>query len=103
VRFLDTVGAICAEAERMQHCVATYVDLAVGGNCYLFHVEHKGEEATVEVGCEGAVRQAQGPRNQRIRAARWGKRVLEYWAAGFPPGLAGHGPVAEGADEGVPF
>src|SRR5207237_7604362 len=65
VRFLDTVGAVCNEAERMQHCVATYVDLAVQGNCFLFHVDYKGEEATIEVGCEGAVRQAQGPRNQR--------------------------------------
>lgn len=86
VRFLDTVGAVCAEAERMQHCVASYVDLAVQGNCYLFHVSYKGEEATVEVGCEGKVRQAQGPRNRRNRASAWGKRVLKGWAAQLPPG-----------------
>jgi hypothetical protein len=85
VRFLDTVAAICGEAEKMQHCVATYIDLAVQGNCYLFHVCHKGEEATVEVGCEGKVRQAQGPRNQRNGAARWGKRLLARWAAKLPP------------------
>jgi hypothetical protein len=84
VRFLDTVAAICAEAERMQHCVASYIDLAVQGNCYLFHVTHKGEEATVEVGSEGKVRQAQGPRNQRNGAARWGKRLLARWAAKLP-------------------
>jgi hypothetical protein len=89
LRFLDSVGAVCAEAERMQHCVASYLDLAVQGNCFLFHVAYKGEEATVEVGCEGRVRQAQGPRNVRNRAARWGKRALNRWAAGFPPPPAG--------------
>jgi hypothetical protein len=89
VRFLDTVGGICAEAERMSHCVAAYIDLAVMGNCYLFHVEYRGEEATVEVGFEGKVRQAQGPRNQRNQAARWGKRALNRWAADFPAALPG--------------
>jgi hypothetical protein len=85
ITFLDTVGAVCSEAEQMQHCVASYIDLAVAGNCYLFHVRHKGEEATVEVGYEGRVRQAQGPRNQRNAAARWGKRILGRWAATLPP------------------
>jgi hypothetical protein len=84
VRFLDTVGAICTEAEQMQHCIASYIDLAVQGNCYLFHVSHRGEEATIEVGWEGKVRQSQGPRNQRNRASIWGKRVLERWAAQLP-------------------
>jgi hypothetical protein len=86
VTFLDTVGAVCAEAERMRHCVASYIDLAVQGNCYLFHVSYQGEDATVEVGCEGKVRQSQGPRNQRNRAAAWGKRQLNRWAKGLPPG-----------------
>jgi PcfJ-like protein len=91
VRFLDTVGAVCAEAEQMRHCVASYVDLAMTGNCFLFHVDHEGEEATVEVGCEGRVRQAQGPRNLRNKAARWGKRVLNRWASAFPSsGYAGY-------------
>lgn len=86
VRFLDTVSAVCGEAERMHHCVASYIDLAVQGNCYLFHVQHKGDEATVEVGCEGKVRQAQGPRNLRNRASVWGRRVLNRWAKQLPPG-----------------
>jgi hypothetical protein len=88
IRFLDSVGAVCTEAGRMQHCVASYLDLAVQGNCFLFHMTYKGEEATVEVGCEGRVRQARGPRNVRNRAGRWGKRVLNRWAAGFPPPAA---------------
>jgi hypothetical protein len=86
VRFLDTVSEVCAEAERMGHCVASYIDLAVQGNCYLFHVTYKGEEATVEVGCEGKVRQSQGPRNLRNRASAWGKRLLNRWAAMLPSG-----------------
>ncbi len=85
VRFLDTVGAICTEAETMQHCVASYVDLAVQGNCYLFHVHYQGEDATVEVGQDGKVRQSQGPRNQRNRAATWGRRVLARWGRQLPP------------------
>ncbi len=106
VRFLDTVAAICAEAERMQHCVASYVDLAMQGNCYLFHVRYRGEEATVEVGCEGRVRQSQGPRNQPNRAATWGRRTLGRWARTLPrPHGAGRRPafpVVE-ADEEIQF
>jgi hypothetical protein len=102
VEFLGSVAAVCAEAERMAHCVASYIDLAVRGNCYLFHVQYKGEEATVEVGAEGKVRQAQGPRNQRNRAARWGRRVLARWAATLPPpaGRAGMPAIEE---EDIPF
>jgi hypothetical protein len=104
VHFLDSVGAICSEAERMQHCVASYIDLAVQGNCYLFHISWKGEEATVEVGCEGRVRQAQGPRNQRNKATRWGKRILERWAEQLPPAPYLTWREMDGAgEEDIPF
>jgi hypothetical protein len=103
VSFLRTVAAICAEAEQMQHCVASYVELAVRGNCYLFHVRHKGEEATIEVGCEGRVRQAQGPRNQRNAAAAWGKRVLARWAAKLPPPAAAQQQGYHLGNEEIPF
>jgi hypothetical protein len=104
VTFLGTVGAICAEAERMRHCVASYVDQAVWGGCYLFHVEHKGEEATIEVGPEGRVRQAQGPHNRRNAAASYGKRVLNRWAAQLPRGPYAP-PRSRGRndDDAVPF
>ncbi len=104
VSFLGSVAAICTEAEQMQHCVASYIDLAVQGNCYLFHVRHKGEEATVEVGCEGRVRQAQGPRNQRNAAAVWGKRMLARWAAKLPaPTTAQQKGYFPPEEDGVPF
>jgi hypothetical protein len=103
VRFLDTVGAICAEAELMQHCVASYLDLAVQGNCYLFHVHYRGEDATVEVGCEGKVRQSQGPRNQRNRASVWGRRTLARWARQLPVVRERTRSFAAEADEEIPF
>jgi hypothetical protein len=103
VSFLGTVSAICTEAEQMHHCVASYVEPAVRGNCYLFHVRHKGEEATIEVGCEGRVRQAQGPRNQRNAAAIWGKRVLARWAAKLPLPAPEQQREYWPADDVVPF
>jgi hypothetical protein len=105
VRFLDTVGAICTEAETMQHCVASYIDLAVQGNCYLFHVRYRGEEATVEVGLDGKVRQSQGPRNQRNRASAWGRRILGRWAKQLPAlAFTGRQAALPGLeDEEIPF
>ena len=84
VRFLDNVEAVAEEGVKMRHCAISYTDDAVNGFAYLFHVEHDGELATVEVGHDGKVRQAQGPRNRRNRAADWGKRVLARWARDFP-------------------
>jgi hypothetical protein len=100
VRFLDSVAAVCQEAEAMQHCVAWYVEQAVNGGCYLFHVAHRGEDATVEVGAEGRVRQSQGPRNQSNAAATYGKRVLGRWAKGLPRWIGLEG--GEEADD-LPF
>ncbi|MFO0876840.1 MAG: PcfJ domain-containing protein [Gemmataceae bacterium] len=103
VRFLDCVGAICAEAQRMQHCVASYIDQAVHGGCYLFHIDHEGEEATVEVGTAGKVRQSQGPRNLPNRAAAWGKRLLNRWGKSFPFATSMPVPVIHCGDDDIPF
>jgi hypothetical protein len=85
VTFLDTVAAVVDEGLRMQNCVGTYAPSAVAGSRYLFHVEHEGEEATVEV-CPATRRvlQSAGPRNQENGASRWGRRVLPRWAASLP-------------------
>jgi hypothetical protein len=83
VRLLAAVGDVAAEAEAMQHCVITYAEQAMRGDCYLFHVTYRGEEATIEVSCDGYVLQASGPRNRRNRAAAWGARVLRQWGAGL--------------------
>ena len=83
VRFLATVGDVCAEGDAMEHCVARYVERAVDGRCFLFHVDHDGEQATIEVSQTGKVVQSQGPRNSANGATRWAKRVLSSWGKQF--------------------
>lgn len=85
VRRLETVEDVVREGQRMEHCVASYVPQAVQGRCYLFHVEHNGESATVMVSRDGEIRQSWGPRNRRNGASQWGERVLRDWARGLRP------------------
>jgi hypothetical protein len=79
VRFLATVGEIVQEGALMQHCIVSYVPQALAGRCYLFHVEHKGQTASVMVDARGRVVQAHGPHNRPTPAAVWGRRVLGSW------------------------
>ena len=83
IKFLGTVGDICQEEYDMQHCIASYVHEAINGYCYLFHVEHGGEAASVKVNTYGRIVQAHGPRNGRNQAVEWGKRHLSRWGAGL--------------------
>jgi len=83
VEFLDTVGAIWQEGVRMGHCVAAYAPYAVNGNSFLFHVEHDGYMATVEVGDDGRVRQSHGPGNEWNTAAEVGELYLSDWGRKF--------------------
>ena len=82
VHLLETVAEIVEEGERMNHCVASCVSQALSGRCYLFHVEHAGEAATVMVYL-GRVVEAQGPRNHSNDASRWGEGRLVEWARGL--------------------
>jgi hypothetical protein len=84
LHFLATVGAVMDEAQRMGHCIGFYVERAVSGDCFLFHAERHGESASIEVGAEGRVRQAAGPRNRRNAVCTWATRVLEPWIARWP-------------------
>ena len=86
VSFLSGVKGVCEEGVRMNNCVASYAGRAAGGRCYLFHVSHAGEEATIEVNRAGRVVQAAGPGNEVNAASRWGRRVLGRWGKGFPEG-----------------
>jgi hypothetical protein len=79
VRFLETVGDVCSEAEEMGHCIASYAKRAVQGECYLFHVEYGQDTASVEVSPNGSVRQSQGPQNQQNEATKLGSQVLSRW------------------------
>lgn len=83
LRFLATVAEVRAEGRAMRHCIATYARSAVDGFCFLFHVQHAGEQASVEVSPDGHVVQANGPGNRSNRASRWGRRQLESWGQAF--------------------
>ena len=84
IRRLATVEEIASEGEQMGHCIASHIASAVEGSCYLFHVDHGGEAATVLVWRDGMV-EAHGPGNQRNRAATWGRRVFGRWGRELPP------------------
>lgn len=85
IRFLATVADVVAEGAAMGHCIASYAHSAVQGTCYLFHVEYDGEVASVQVGPDGRVVQAFGPRNRRNMASEWGAQALNRWGRQFPP------------------
>lgn len=85
IRFLDTVGAVAEEGASMRHCIASYAHTAVEGESYLFHVEHGGETASVQVSRTGRVVQAFGPANTRNGASAWAARVLGRWGRALRP------------------
>ena len=80
VRWLDTVAALTEEGDRMQHCVQSYAPAAVAGRCFLFHIDHEGCAATVEVDAGCRVQQANGPRNRTNVAADWARRYFSTWS-----------------------
>jgi hypothetical protein len=85
ITFLRTAGAVAAEGLRMGHCIASYAGKAAAGGSYLFHVEHNGEMASVEVSPKGVVEQSSGPRNALNSAAVWGRQKLAAWAFQLRP------------------
>jgi hypothetical protein len=93
IRFLSTVGEVIEEGVTMQHCIASFARWAADGQGYLFHVEHQGESASVQVDRWGQVVQAYGPRNTLNVAADYGRRLLTRWGSPLrealpnPPGL----------------
>ena len=93
IRLLSTVGEVIEEGATMQHCIASYARWAADGQGYLFHVEHQGESASVQVDRWGQVVQAYGPRNTLNAAADYGRRLLTRWGSPLrealpnPPGL----------------
>jgi len=98
LRFLSRISEICLEGREMRHCIASYAGRALAGECFLFHVEHQDQVASVEVAPCGRVLQAYGPGDCRNSAARWGERVLREWGRGFPTPAA----MIDGAKEENP-
>ncbi|MBY0461141.1 MAG: PcfJ domain-containing protein [Gemmataceae bacterium] len=88
VQFLATVGEICQESKNMHHCIASYSQRALNGWCFLFHIEHNGQSASVEVSPGGAVVQAVGPCNVENEASAWGRQLLGQWGSKFHLGIS---------------
>ena len=84
VHFLANVGEVLSEGKRMKHCIGGYAGRAVQGHCFLFHIDHEGECASVEIDPAGRVRQSFGPQNQSNRATKYATGVLSTWAKDFP-------------------
>jgi hypothetical protein len=104
VTFLDTGGAIVAEADSMGHCIASWTARALRGECFLFHVVRHGERASVAVDARGRVLQAAGPRNSANEAMRWGARLLRKWAmAGEAPRPRRRRPALTATQLALPF
>lgn len=101
VRFLKTVGDIRKEGTQMRHCIASYIDKAITGDCYLFHIDYVGECASVEVDPIGRVRQSFGPGNTKNRATHFGARVLRQW--GIQARIKGIDYHPHVPDDNVPF
>lgn len=79
-RFLKTFEEVVKEGEEMGHCIATYASSAVRGQCFLFHIDHDDEKASIMVNKEGRIVQCYGPRNCINKASEWAKRELSGWA-----------------------
>jgi PcfJ-like protein len=81
IRFLSRVSEVSEEGRVMKHCVGSrrYVEKAVNGSCYIFHLDYLDQAATVEVDRWGNVVQAQGPLNQDNAATAYGSNALNNW------------------------
>lgn len=82
LRFLSSVAEVALEAETMGHCIGNYVDKAMNGESFLFHLDHlpSGTSASIEVNSMGEVVQSCGPRNCTNKATTIGARLLRSWA-----------------------
>ena len=47
IKFLDTYQSVLDEGDTMHHCIASYANKAINGNCYLFRVDYNGQMASV--------------------------------------------------------
>jgi hypothetical protein len=83
IRFLENSAEVFGEGDRMHHCVAGRADAAVTGQAFLFHVEHNGDAATIEVDPRGRVVEARGPANGMNTAVEFGRDFLARWGLGF--------------------
>lgn len=80
IKFLDKYKDVLEEGHIMLHCIGSYAPRAVAGGSYLFHVDYRGEMASVEVSPLGYVCQSYGPKDTVNNASKYGERELKKWA-----------------------
>ncbi len=83
IRFLSTAKDIIDEGRLMRHCVATYIDQAITGQSFLFHIDFNGEKATAEIDRNGVIRQIKGVENKHNIACDYGMLVFNEWCKKF--------------------
>jgi hypothetical protein len=79
IRFLGNAKDIIIESETMRHCVANYVDDAIKGISYFFHVEYNGLHATAQITKNRGFVEARGFRNQMNAACLYAREKLSGW------------------------
>jgi hypothetical protein len=57
IRQLINGTELLNEGQAMHHCVASYVDRCLSGDCYIFHVSSGKQHATLEVSPSGSILQ----------------------------------------------
>lgn len=80
IKFLNSYKEVEKEGSIMNHCIAQYAEKAVGGKCYLFHIDYQNQMASVEVSPNGFVVQSYGPKDTTNNASKYGKDILGKWA-----------------------
>lgn len=87
ITFLPTVGDLQLESSRMQHCVATYADSAVSGDCYVFHGKFVEEHVTIAVSLKPTLRllERSGVRNKE--PSNTALSLIATWLAAFSDAL----------------
>lgn len=80
--FLSTIREVHEEGQLMNHCVADLIQDALSGRIYLFHVEFRGEQATVAMDSDGELEHVNGPFNQSNGACEWARDAFDAWQRG---------------------
>ncbi|MCC2098241.1 MAG: PcfJ domain-containing protein [Hyphomicrobiales bacterium] len=85
IRELLSGAELVEEGRRMRHCVATYTQSCLRGECSIWSMEVQSQAGiekrqTIEVSRDGAIVQARGPRNVYPTSSEF--TVLSDWAKG---------------------
>ncbi len=72
IHFLSSAVDIVQEGVTMKHCVTKFIDDAIEGNSFYYHVNFNEESATAELDEKGRLVQINGPKNKTNTAVDFG-------------------------------